>query len=221
MSPKPNNGKSAPPPRRYRSDLRRQQAEQTRRRIVAAAAELFAADGYASTTLAKIAAAAGVSAETVAGHGPKAALIRAALEYVTFGVSDEENFLQLDMGRRFLEIDDRDDAVEYLVSNQAELHERSSSLWQALVGAASSDAELDRYLGEVMAGVTLQGRRILEVVRDRGWLREDVPFDELVVTSAVLSGVDTYLRVTRREGWSMQRYRSWLRRMVTETILAP
>ena len=53
-------------------------------RIVTAAAELFAGEGYARTTLAKIAAAAGVSAETVQQmHGPKAALMVAAVEYVT------------------------------------------------------------------------------------------------------------------------------------------
>ena len=56
-----------------------QQAEQTRQRVVAAAAELFAAEGYARTTLAKIAAAAGVSTETVQTHGPKAALMVAAV----------------------------------------------------------------------------------------------------------------------------------------------
>src|SRR3954451_15005014 len=72
------------PARVYRSELRQQQAEQTRSRILTAAAELFAADGYARTTLAKIAAAAGVSPETVQGHGPKAALLVAAIEYSAF-----------------------------------------------------------------------------------------------------------------------------------------
>ena len=81
--------------RNYRSELRQQQAEQTRSRVVEAAAELFAADGYARTTLAKIAAAAGVSAETVQGQGPKAALLIAAIEYAGLGVSGEENILNL------------------------------------------------------------------------------------------------------------------------------
>ena len=81
MPPKLNEGKGSSQTRRYRSDLRRQQAELTRERIVTAAAELFAAEGYARTTLAKIAAAAGVSAETVQLYGPKAALMVAAVEY--------------------------------------------------------------------------------------------------------------------------------------------
>src|ERR1700704_6506360 len=89
-------------PRSYRSTLREQQAEQTRTRVVAAAAQLFAAEGYARTTFAKIAAAAGVSAETVQGHGPKAALMIVAVEYAAFGVSGEESVFNLDVGRRML-----------------------------------------------------------------------------------------------------------------------
>src|SRR6478672_881560 len=91
-------------PRAYRSELRQQQAEATRSRVLAAAAELFAADGYARTTLAKIAAAGGVSAETVQGQGPKAALMIAAIEYAAFGLAGEENVFNLDVGRRLLAI---------------------------------------------------------------------------------------------------------------------
>jgi AcrR family transcriptional regulator len=217
MAPKPNMHKSPAQPRRYRSDLRKQQAEQTRERIVTAAAELFAADGYPRTTLAKIAAAAGVSTETVQVHGPKAALMVAAMEYVMFGVSGEENVLNLEIGRRYLEIDNRDDALDYWVSTQIELHERGAGLAQALIGAAASDAELNRYLDELFAGITAQARRVLTVARDRGWLREDIPFDELVLTSTVVSGIDTFLRVTHRDGWSVARYRDWLRRILVET----
>jgi AcrR family transcriptional regulator len=217
MAPKPIIGKSSQQTRSYRSDLRRQQAEQTRQRIVAAAADLFAADGYPRTTLAKIAAAAGVSTETVAAHGPKAALMVAATEFVMFGVSGEENVLNLEIGRRYLEIDNRDDALDYWVATQTELHERGAGLAQALIGAAATDAELNRYLDELFAGVTTQASRVLAVASDRGWLRDDVPFDELVATSTVLSGIDTFLRVTGRDGWSVPRYRAWLRRVLAET----
>ncbi len=219
MAPKPNRSKTPEPTRRYRSELRRQQAEETRQRVVAAAAELFAAEGYQRTTLAKIAAAAGVSAETVQTHGPKAALVVAAVEYTTFGVFGEENFLNLEMGRRFLAIDNREDALDYLVSNQIELHTKSAGLWQALTGAAASDAQLDGYLSELLTGVKAQNRRILSVCRDRGWLRDDVPLEELVATTTVLSGVDTFLRLTQRDGWSAARYRAWLRRTLAETVL--
>lgn len=220
MPPKLNEGKGSLQTRRYRSDLRRQQAEQTRERIVTAAADLFAAEGYARTTLAKIAAAAGVSAETVQTHGPKAALMVAAIEYVAFGVSGEQNVLDLEIGRQFLAIDSRVEAIDFLVLKQTEVHQRSAGLAQALIGAAASDPELDRYLDELLAGVVSQNRRLLIVCRDRGWLRDDLKFDEIVATAAVLSGIDTFQRVTRRDGWSVPRYRTWLRRMLAETVFA-
>lgn len=220
MPPKLNEGKGSSQTRRYRSDLRRQQAELTRERIVTAAAELFAAEGYARTTLTKIAAAAGVSAETVQLYGPKAALMVAAVEYVAFGVSGEQNILDMEFGHRFVALDSSEEAIDFLVSEQTEVHQRSAGLSLALIGAAASDPELDRYLTELLAGVVSQVRRLLAVCRDRGWLRDDLPFDEVVASAAVLSGVDTFLRVTRRDGWSVRRYRVWLRRMLVETVFA-
>jgi AcrR family transcriptional regulator len=199
--------------------LRQQQAEQTRSRVAAAAAELFAADGYARTTLAKIAAAAGVSPETVQGLGPKAALFIAAVQHTGVGVVGEENVLNLEVGRKILAVDAFEEAVDFVVDTHVEIHERTALLAQALLGAAASDPELDRYLTDFMAGVTSQFRRALGVYRDRGWLRGDVPFDELVETVAVLGGVETYLRIVHRDGWSVPAYRAWIGRMLVETVL--
>ena len=208
--------------RSYRSELRQQQAEQTRSRVVAAAAELFAADGYARTTLAKIAAAAGVSAETVQGQGPKAALLIAAVEYAGLGVSGEENILNLDVGRKLIAIDDPLEALDFVVSAVTDVHKRTAKLAPALFGGATSDPELDRYLNGFIAGINGQARRVLDVFRDRGWLRDDVPFDELVETTAVLCSVETYLRMTHRDGWSVDAYQAWCRRMLAETVfIAP
>jgi AcrR family transcriptional regulator len=204
--------------RAYRSELRQQQAEQTRSRVLEAAADLFGAEGYARTTLAKIAAAAGVSPETVQGQGPKAALLIATIEHAAFGVAGEENVLNLDAGREFLAIEDYAEAVDFFVATQADLHERTALLAQALFGGAGSDPELERYRTDFIAGVNAQLRRLLGVLRDRGWVRGDVPFDEVVQTIAVLGGPETYLRIVHGEGWSVAAYRTWLRRMLEETV---
>jgi AcrR family transcriptional regulator len=206
------------PTRIYRSELRQQQAEQTRSRVVAAAAELFAADGYARTTLAKIAAAAGVSAETVQGQGPKAALLIAAAEFAGVGVSDEENILNLDVGRQLIAIDDPQEALDFVAAVVTDVHTRTARLAPALFGGANSDPELDRYLDDFIAGINRQVRRVLDIFFDRGWLRVDVPFDELVETAAVVCSVETYLRITQRDGWSAEAYRAWCRRMLKETV---
>ena len=171
-------------PRAYRSELRQQQAEATRSRVLAAAAELFAADGYARTTLAKIAAAAGVSAETVHGQGPKAALMIAAIEYAAFGLAGEENVFNLDVGRQLLAIDEYEQAVAFVVAAVTDVHERTAPLAPALFGGANAYPELERYFNDLLASVNVQIRRILDAFGDRGWLRVDVPFDELVETDS-------------------------------------
>jgi AcrR family transcriptional regulator len=207
--------------RNYRSELRRRQAEETRARVVTNAAELFATDGYARTTLAKIADAAGVSTETVQGQGSKAALLIAALEYAVVGVSGEENLLNLELGRRLQAVQSRAEAIEIIVAEQTEAHERSAGLALALIGGANGDPELDHYLTALLASVTEQHRRVLEIYRDRGWLRDQMPFEELVETCAVLSSVETFIRITRRNGWTVDRYRAWLHRMMTEIVFLP
>ena len=186
--------------------------------MLTTAAKLFAANGYARTTLAKIAAEAGVSVETVQGQGPKAALLMAAIDHVAFGVTGEDNVFNLEVGRELLAIDEYEKAVDFVVAAIADVHRATAPLAPALFGGASVDPELDRYLAELIASINVQTRRVLEAFRDRGWIRADVPFDELVETVVVIGGVETYLRITHRDGWSVDAYRTWCRRMLVETV---
>jgi AcrR family transcriptional regulator len=74
------------PRRRYQSLVRTEGARRTQRAIVATAGELFLDRGYASTSLADIAAAAGVARPTVfAAFGSKAALLRQVLDEALAG----------------------------------------------------------------------------------------------------------------------------------------
>jgi AcrR family transcriptional regulator len=202
----------------YRSELRRQQAVQTRARVIAAAAELFATQGYAGTTFAKIAAAAGVSPQTVQAHGPKASLLKAAAEYVSLGESDRDDVFDLELGRALMAADDRDAGFGSMVQVLSDMYERGASLWLALSAAAVDDPELRRYHAKWVADITAQGRRLLEVCRDRGWLRDDIPFDDLVTTTAVVTSPETYQRLVHHGGFSAAAYRKWVVRMLNETV---
>jgi hypothetical protein len=159
-----------------------------------------------------------VSAETVQGQGPKAALLIAAIEYAAFGVTGEKDVLNLDVARRLVAIDDYEEALDFLVTVQTDVHKRTAKLALALIGGAGGDPELERYLSDFIASINLQTRRLLTTFRDRGWLRADVAFDELVETTAVLSSVETYLRLTHRDGFSVSAYRTWSRRMLGESV---
>lgn len=140
----------------------------------------------------------------------------AAIEYTGLGVAGEENILNLGAGRKLLEIRDFDEALTHIVALVLDVHQRTAPLAPALYGGAAVDPELDRYLQELNAGINRQIERVLGVARDRGWLRDDLPFDELVATTAVICNVETYLRITRGDGWTPERYGSWCRRMLAE-----
>ena len=78
------------PTRRYDSPRRREQAEATRRDILAAAQRLLRAHGYAATTMAAIAAEAGVALKTVyVAFETKSGLLRALWHLLLRG--DEED----------------------------------------------------------------------------------------------------------------------------------
>jgi tetracycline repressor-like protein len=132
-------------------------------------------------------------------------------------VTREQNILDIEVGRQFLAAKNIDEALDGLIAAQSQVHERTARLAPALIGGASSDPELDQYLTGLTASINQQIRRILGVARDRGWLREDIPFDDVVETTAVISSVDTYLRI-KRDGWTLDRYRAWCRRMMAENV---
>src|SRR5512135_3161620 len=77
------------PRRRYHSPLRAEQAEQTRGRILLAARRLFVQQGFAGTTVAAVAHAAGVSSDTIyASLGGKRGLLEGVLERAISGLDD-------------------------------------------------------------------------------------------------------------------------------------
>ena len=72
--------------RSYDASRRREQARERRRAVVLVARELFERDGFRATTIAAIAAHAGVSAESIyKGFGSKAAVAKAVFDVAIAG----------------------------------------------------------------------------------------------------------------------------------------
>ena len=204
----------------YRSELRLRQAEATRRSIIDAAAELFSELGYAGTTLAKIAKRAGVSVETVQKNGPKAALIRAAVEVRSFGVEGDRDVFEIEAGQALLVLTDRAQAAPLAARSMLEVNSGSAGVWTALTGAAHGDPELRGYFEEMLSDIRRQNSRILGLLAERGWLRDDLDFERAVDTWEVISSVETYVRLVVLTGRSPDEYRAWIEQMVQELILA-
>ena len=83
------------PRRQYRSSARTRQREATREAVIDAAAAAFVGNGYAATTIARIAKGAEVSPETVyAVFGTKRDLLRAVIERASTGAPGTEVWRQ-------------------------------------------------------------------------------------------------------------------------------
>ncbi|NYJ01616.1 AcrR family transcriptional regulator [Nocardioides thalensis] len=196
--------------RTYRSALRARQAGETRRRIVEAAGSLFSEHGYAGTTLAKIAAEAGVSPETVQAHGPKAALLRAAIEVAGFGTEGLDDAPQQDEAARALLALSADEMPAAVAAYLRALHEAVAGVTRALVGGAANDPALRDYQRAMVANVREQWAGVFTHFADRGLVRGSQAFDDIVDEWCVLAGPETYLRLVDDYGWSGERYAAWL-----------
>src|SRR3954462_15609335 len=91
----------------YNSPLRAEQAQRTRAGVLDAATRCFLAKGYAATTMKDVAAAAGVSVQTVFGQGTKAALLLACVDRAVVGDDEEVPLRQREMFTRLLDGPDR------------------------------------------------------------------------------------------------------------------
>lgn len=209
-----------PATRQYRSELRRIQAAETRRRVVEAALDLFGRRGFPATTFSDVASQAGVSVQTVQKHGPKTALLRAAVEWAAFGVEGETDLFDTDLGRALLEIDDPDTLAEAVGESMLAINGPTAAVWTAFVGVAYGDPELRSFHHEFLALVRGQVRRFLEYVDGRGWLRTDVAFDALVESFCVLTSVESYARFVLLDARPPEEYCSFVARTVRATILA-
>lgn len=204
-------------PGRYTSNLRAEQAAQTRQRVLTAAAERFAADGFARTTLARLAEAAGVSIETVQAQGSKRSLLTAAVHQLSFGDS-EDGFFSAPQARATVEAATPAEFCERGADLAGGRNAQTFRLWRAFSSAAADDPAVDREFTELSGFIRGQCRQIVAMLAERGWLRADVEVDELGDSLWVLVGSENYDKIIVRLGYSHERYLAWLTRSLNDLL---
>ncbi|WP_285116083.1 TetR family transcriptional regulator [Leifsonia sp. fls2-241-R2A-40a] len=215
--------------RPYRSTLRQEHAQQTTRRILEAAAGVFSARGYASASLADIAAAAGVSVESVKVHGPKRALLLAAFELSFGGEAGESSLTERPEIAAIAALDDPYELLARLVAFIAAANARTGGLWSTFT-AASRDDDAVR-----IAYTELLGRRhadylsMVSLLGERG-IASIAPLSpagrrELADALSFVMSPEGHQQLIGESGWSFERYAEWLhatvRTLITEAGAAP
>lgn len=195
------------PRRNYASPLRAAQAAQTRQRILEAAGRCFAASGYSATTLPDIAAAAEVSVETIQAHGPKRALLLAALEQAfAFSEGQDSIFDRPEIAKANAQIADPVELIRVTCRFLARANVRSYRLWLAFYHAASADPAIAEEFDAFSRRVRTDWVRFVTMVADRGGLGTDRMHQELADELDVLHLPTNFERLTDNAGWTVESY---------------
>jgi AcrR family transcriptional regulator len=179
------------PRRRYNATRRQAQAAQTRQDILDAANRLFVEGGYAGTTLAAIARAAGVVVETIyRAYGSKAELFKAVVRAAVAGGAARA---QVPVEQRpaiaaMIAEPDPHRQLQLYAATQPGIHARAGPLLRVLVGAAATDPELAELWTQI-ENERLNGQgRLTQLLADRGVLRPELPVQEASTTCSSCSG---------------------------------
>ena len=207
--------------RRYDSPLRRERARQTRLAVVRSAHALFLRIGYACTTLAAVAADAGVSVDTVyAVFGSKRGLLEAVLDVNVGGDDEPVAVLERELPQRMrAETDQRLQLALFAVGMAGEL-ERMRPLDDVLRSAAAADPDVAaaRHLqNDVQRHAAMT--TVVGWVRARGPLRPGLDLAAAADVFWVSTSPEVHHMLLTTRGWTRQQYETWLRDTLEHALL--
>lgn len=208
--------------RGYNSPRRREQAAATRRKILEAAQQLFERDGYAGTSMAAIAAGAGVSLKTVyLAFETKSGLLRALWHLLLRG---EEDSVPVGKQRWFQEVLEEPDPRRQLrlnMRNSRTVKVRAGALMEVIRSAAAGDADTKALWGRIQAEFYDNQRAVVQSLADKGALN---PALDVRTATDILWGLNhpsLYWLLARERGWPPERYEGWLAELLCSQLLGP
>jgi AcrR family transcriptional regulator len=209
-------------PRRARAgEARKERSRATRRRIVEAAFRLFSERGYAGTTMADIAAEAGVAVQTVYfTFNTKFALVREAFDYAVVGSDDGTSPNRQPWFGAVAEEPDLGRAIEILVDKITLISGRVAPMAEALRSlgddpeAIAFNRDRERFRHEGFG-------EILELLATKRPIRPDLDWPGAVDIFFALLSPELYQALVLGRGWTQDRWRSWIAHTLEETLFSP
>jgi AcrR family transcriptional regulator len=205
--------------RSYDASRRREQASARRLAVVLAARELFERDGFRPTTIAAIAARAGVSAESIyKGFGTKAALAKAVFDLVIAGDDQPVPVAARPAAQAIRDQPDVRRKIAMFAGGLAQRQARSAKVQILIRDGRHVDDSLApvwaKLADEGLTGMTMLGWHLL----DTGQLRDGIALDEVRDVLWNYLAIDTYERLVLTQGWPLERYSQWLAHAITGAI---
>ena len=209
--------------RRYDASGRERRAALTRQQIALTAVEQFVAQGYATTSVASVAKAAGVSAQTVYnGFGTKAALLKEGYDLVLAGDAQDLPLAERPEVRALYADPDPVAFLRGYARLGRSLLDRLGPLaLQIGAGALSGDPDLVALRAttdqERLIGTGMVVRRVVELGALSPGLDEDIARDRLWT----LNSAEVWHLLTGARGWTGEQYEDWVGDAMCEAVLAP
>lgn len=211
---------SGSPKRRYQSPLREQSARQTRQAIVKAAQELFTAHGYAATSLAGIAAAAGVARPTAfAAFGSKPALLRQVLDQALAGDDEPIPVAQRPWFRPVWDAATPAAVLDAYARVCTVINSRAARIFEVVRRAADQAPEIAQ-LWETLQHTRRAGARmVIEHAASLGPLAAGLDTDHATDILWIFNDAAHYDALVSRRGWPEPDYTNWLSSQIRHALL--
>jgi AcrR family transcriptional regulator len=191
--------------RRYNSARRRDAARWRRAAVVEAASRRFLREGFAGTTIARIAEDAGVSEETVyKAFGNKIALVRAIRDQALAGAGPVHAERRSDMMQA--SEDDPRAIIRGWGVLAMEVAPRVAPVLLLVREAAASDRELARLQAEMDAARLTRMAHNARTLLKGGHLRSGITLDAATDVLWTYSSPELYELLVIRRRWSLERY---------------
>lgn len=208
--------------RTYRSEHRARQAASTRSAILDAARRLYPERGYAGTTVAAIAAAAGVAAITVySTFGSKRSLLQQLIHIAITGDEDPSPIIERDEPRAVMTLTDQRAQIRAFAESIAAIMERVAPLLAVLADASRTEPDMAGQYDDTLRERRRSMREVAVAIARNGPLREGVSVDRAAETIWALTSAEMVLLLTQRLGWSRLQYTGWLTDSLSALLLPP
>jgi AcrR family transcriptional regulator len=189
--------------------------QDTRNRLLEAAQQEFPAHGYAGTTVTRLAAAAGVSVQTLyLAWGSKRALLRGYMEHALAGGPGSPE----DAVRRFTGLAPQERLTE-LAALVAEIADRAATGWRLYRDASAVDPEIAADWNELHM---LRHRLITRIIADipASALAQGLTNSKAADTAWTIASPESHDLLVYRLGYRLDQFRDWMTHNLIAAILA-
>jgi len=197
--------------RQYDNAGRQTQSEETRQRVLSAARELLVEQGYRATTIAAVAAQAGVHVDTVyALVGRKPVLLRELIEQALSGTDHAVAAQERDYVKTIRAACDPVRKLTIYAGAMRQIQARMAPLLLALRDASATEPEAEQVWREISDRRAANMRLLVQDLEAAGGLRSGLSVDEAADVIWATNSSELYVLLTVERGWAPERYERWL-----------